>query len=93
VVHICEKLMNSALYLEQHGFTQDQLSALHHFSLKDRPVRYNGIYKYFGTNKELQHRNALFAERVIFVADNYKDNKGSFSQLINEALTRWPLVW
>jgi len=92
-MHICEQLLNSTQYLEKHGLTQKQLSSLHHFSLKGREVSFNGLYKYFAINKELQKRNSNFANRVIFVANHYKQNQVNYSHLISQALEKWPLAW
>ena len=91
-MNICEQLLNSAQHLEEHGLTQKQLSSLHHFSLKGREVSFKELHSYFGVDKELQSRNSNFANRVIYVASKYKQNKGNFSQLIEQALEEWPLI-
>ena len=90
-MHICEQVINSSKYLEANGFTQKQLSMLHHFSLDGRDETFRAQEKYFSVNKELQDRNTHLANRLIFVADQYKQNKGTFSQLIEKALEQWPL--
>ena len=91
-MHICEQVINSAKYLEENGFTQKQLSSLHHFSLDGRDETFNSLEKYFSENKNLHDRNTNLANRLIFVADQYKQKKGTFSQLIEQALEKWPLV-
>jgi hypothetical protein len=91
-MHICEQVVNSAKYLEESGFTQKQLSSIHHFSLVGRDETFRRLEKYFSENKNLQKRNTDLANRIIFVADQYKQNKGSFSKLIDQALEKWPLV-
>jgi len=92
-MHICEQIVNSSKYLESQGMSQDQLSSLHHFYLKGRDISFNLTNDYFGVNKNLKTRNSNFANRIIFVADQYKQHKGSMSQLIEQALEKWPLVW
>ena len=90
----CEQLLESIRHLEKCGFTENQLYALHHFSLKgSRKPRYAGLYKYFGTKKKLELRNTKFSDRLIYVATQHKDGKRDFAQLISEALDKWPLVW
>lgn len=91
-MHICEQVVNSAKYLEENGFSQKQLSSLHHFSLDGRDETFNSLEKYFSENKNLHERNTNLANRLIYVADQYKQKKGTFSQLIGQALEKWPLV-
>jgi len=91
-MHICEQVVNSAKYLEENGFTQKQLSSLHHFSLDGKDETFRSLGKYFSENKELQERNTNLANRLIYVADQYKQKKGTFSELIKQALEKWPLV-
>ena len=90
-MHICEQVVTSTKYLENNGFTQKQLSSLHHFSLEGKDERFGSLLKYFSVNKNLQEKNSNLANRIIFVADQYKQKKGTFSQLIDQALDKWPL--
>ena len=90
-MHICEQVVKSAKYLEENGFTQKQLSSLHHFSLEGREETFRRLEKYFSENKNLHERNTNLANRLIFVADQYKQNNGTFSELIGQALEKWPL--
>lgn len=91
-MHICEQVVMSAKYLEDNGFTQKQLSSLHHFSLDGKDESFSSLLKYFSVNKNLQERNTNLANRIIYVANQYKLNKGTFSQLIEQALEKWPLT-
>jgi len=91
-MHICEQVVTNAKYLEDNGFTQKQLSSLHHLSLQGKEERYSSLIKYFSVNKNLRDRNTDLANRIIFVANQYKLNKGTFSQLIEQALKKWPLT-
>ena len=87
--HICERLVTAARYLEAQGMMADHLRALHH--LQARPETFASTYRYFGTNKELNHKNVLYAQRLIFVADEHRKNHGSFVSLVQQAVTNWPL--
>ena len=91
-MHICEQMVNNVKYLEDQGFTQEQLSSLHHFSLKGRDVSFNLVKDYFGINKNLRDRNADFGNRIIFVAHNHKQDENNFSVLIKQAIEKWPLI-
>ena len=90
-MHICEQVVNSAKHLEEKSFTQKQLSSLHHRSLDGRDESFSSLLKYFSVNKNLQKKNSNLANRIIFVADQHKQKKGTFSQLIKQALEKWPL--
>jgi hypothetical protein len=89
--HPCEQLIEAAHYLESEGMSSDQLSQLHHFSLRGGKVYFKLVYCYFGTNKNLQQNNSNFAERVTFVASRRKASGQAFKDLIEQALKRWPL--
>lgn len=91
-MHICEQVVNSAKYLEEKGLTQRQLTSLHHRSLDGGEESFSSLLKYFSVNKNLQKKNTNLANRIIFVADQYKLKKGTFSQLIEQALEKWPLL-
>lgn len=90
-MHICEQVVNRAKYLEEKGLTQKQLTSLHHRSLDGGEESFSSLLKYFSVNKNLQKKNTNLANRIIFVADQYKLKKGAFSQLIDQALEKWPL--
>ena len=89
-MHICEQIVKSSKYLEDRGMIQKQLSSLHHFSLKGRDISFSLTNNYFGVNKNLQSRNTNFGNRIIYVSSQYRQNKGSFSQLIKQAVEKWP---
>ncbi len=92
-MHILPQLISSTKYLEKQGLSQRQLSSMHHFSLNKKEVSFKATYKYFGGEKKrpLQANNTLFAKRVIYVAEQHKLKNTCFSQLIDEALIKWPL--
>lgn len=90
-MHSCEKIVEAAKSLEAHGFTAKQLSSIHHFSLKGRDVSFAEAYRYFGEHKELKDRNLAYAERLAFIANQYKVRTDRFSDLIAQALQKWPL--
>lgn len=81
-MHICEQIVNSSKYLEAQGLTQNQLSSLHHFSLNGRDTSFSSTNNYFGANKNLQERNTKFGNRIIFVANQYKQGKGNFTRML-----------
>lgn len=91
-MNICKKLVESAQYLEKNGFTQKQLSSVHHKSLKGHEETFNATIKYFGAEPGLRERNLNYAKRVVFISEQHKFRKGNYSQLISEALSMWPLV-
>ena len=90
-MHSCKRIVEAAKFLEANGFTQKQLSSIHHFSLKGRDVTFTTAYKYFGEGKELKDRNLAYADRLDFIAKEYKAGSGTFSDLIAIALRKWPL--
>lgn len=87
--HICEKLLNAAHYLEVQGMSVQQLRALHHS--QSRLETFASTYKYFGTNRMLRLKNERYAERLIFVAEEWRKGNGNFVSLVQRALERWPL--
>ena len=91
-MHICEQMIKNAEYLENNGFTQEQLTSLHHSSLSGGVERYTSLKEYYSLNKNLQQRNLDYVNRVIYVASGSENKKGPFSQLISEALEKRPLT-
>ena len=89
--HICEQLVEDARYLKRAGMSQQQLSALHHFSLKDREETFNSTLRYFGEKKDLGRNNTDYAHRLNFVATKHRRTGRGFNLLIAEALGKWPL--
>lgn len=87
--HLCERLVDSARYLERQGMSVQQLRSLHHSTT--RPETYRSTYRYFGDNKELKQVNIDYANRLIFVAEQHRQGNGAISTLIEQALQRWPL--
>jgi hypothetical protein len=91
VSRICDQLAKDASYLREKGMTQEQLSALHHFSLKNRGITYNGLLRHFGNIQHPDPINVRFANRVRFVADAHREGRRDFESVIQEALARYPL--
>ena len=89
--HLCEQLVEEVRYLQSAGMSQQQLSALHHFSLKGRRVTFRRLESYFSTNRDLRQTNYNFAERLRFVAHEHRHGRKEFSVLVGEALRKWPL--
>jgi hypothetical protein len=71
--------------------SREQISQLHHFSLRGRKASFSEAYRYFGANKELGQKNVRYAERLKFVAAEHKRSKKDINVLVNQALQRWPL--
>lgn len=89
--HVSERIVTSLRYLESAGMSVDQLSQLHHFSLRGRTVSFSRGFRYFGVNKELRENNIRYAERLAFVANAHKLGEGPLNALVRQALARWPL--
>jgi hypothetical protein len=87
-----EQAAIDATYLESAGMSKVELSALHHFSLKNRSGTFNGVRRYFTPGKQLRRNNMRFAERLAYVARERRSGTGkSFGTLVQEALARFPL--
>lgn len=91
-LHTCERMVKSLVYLEEQGFTQQQLSSVHHKHLKGEQETFAASLAYFSDHKNLQKRNTDYAERLIFIANKHKKNDSDFPDLINQALNQWPLA-
>jgi len=89
--HICEQLIEDARYLKLAGMSQQHLSTLHHFSLKDREETFTSTLKYFGENKDLRRNNTNYANRLKFVAAEHRRTGKGFNSLVAQALAKWPL--
>jgi hypothetical protein len=87
--HICERLVAAAKYLEANGMSAAQLRAVHHS--QRRLETFASTYRYFGENKELRHNNLLYAERLIYIAEEHRRGRRSIASLVQEAIERWPL--
>jgi hypothetical protein len=87
-----------ATYLQSVGMSEAELSALHHFSLKNRGTfryhgTFNGVRRYFTPGKQLRRNNSRFAERLACVAREHRSGTSkSFATLVHEALARLPLT-
>ncbi len=90
-MHICDQLVISARYLEAQGLTQQQLSSMHHFSLRGYEESFPAAYEYFGVHRNIQSRNRNYADRLIFVAAEHQKTGSEFTKIIDQALNRWPL--
>jgi len=90
-MHPCKRIVEAAKFLEANGVTEAQLSSIHHFSPKDRGVTFAEACRYFGEQKDLKDKNLAYSNRLKFIANGYKARAGSFSDLIAQALEKWPL--
>jgi hypothetical protein len=70
--------------------TNEQLSRLHHFSLKGRAMSFAAVYRNFGTRKELLAANPDFGWRLRIVARRDAVGCESFASLVTESLRQIP---
>lgn len=87
--HICERLVGAVHYLQRNGLTVEQLRALHH--PQRTPETFASTLRYFGSPKELRPLNRAYAERLIYVADEHRKGREGMGQLVEQALSRWPM--
>lgn len=78
------QLLEDLAYLESVGMTLDQLRALHHWAgrpgAKER-VTFNSARDYFSRGYEMRVNNALFANRLHFVAKAHRRDISSLIEL------------
>ncbi len=91
-MHMCEQIVQSLEYLIDNNLTQEQLSKIHHFSLKSNRVTFKQIRNYFGRNIDLRERNHSFGERIISVAEMVKKDI-TIDAATDEVLIKYPLIW
>ena len=89
--HICEQLVEAALYLKSVGMTGAQLSQLHHDSLVGKRVSFSKTCNYFSRNTDIRPINVHYAERLKYVAAEHRRTGDSLGALAKRALARWPL--
>jgi hypothetical protein len=85
-----KQLLDDLSYLESAAMTLDQLRSLHHWAGRPRAeerVSFNSVRDYFSRGHEMGPNNALFAERLHFVAEVHKRG---FSALVELALHTLP---
>jgi Asp-tRNA(Asn)/Glu-tRNA(Gln) amidotransferase C subunit len=86
-----EEVAGAARYLEGEGMTKEELSSLHHRSLKDGTTTFPEIVNYFKRSNELEEANVRFAERICYVAEQRRSgNDKPFAILVHQALAKWP---
>jgi hypothetical protein len=71
--------------------TTDLLTRLHHFSLKGRRVTITEAISYFRRHESINGNNLAFAARCEFVATKYRSGDLHLPELVNAALSRFPL--
>ena len=77
--------------LRDAGMTSAQLTRMHHFSLKRRPVSMADAIGYFEGKNTLLGNNIPFADRCCYVAEQVRARRLDLDKLIREALARLPL--
>lgn len=84
------EIVSSLEYLQKAGLPAEQLCRMHHF---DRYQSYMRLLGYFSSISYLRsNTNILFGERIAYVTRQHKEGQRDFSQLISEALTKFPLT-
>jgi hypothetical protein len=84
---------NNLGYLQEQGLSNNQVDSLHHLSnitLKSH-INYFCEDKKGVAERELRPANSIFSHRVTYVANEHKKGNSNFNQLINSALSKWPI--
>ncbi len=76
--------------LEKSGLSKNQLSSIHHFSLKGRKIGFPLVRDYFTEGKELREANSQFAQRLLFIRDKHQETGGNFDSLCKRATEQFP---
>jgi len=71
--------------------TSKQLTRLHHFSLKGRAVSLPVVIAYFQGSSSLRGNNIALAERCRYVAETLQSRSGALTNVIEDALLKFPL--
>ena len=90
MTHPCKQIVTAAKYLQTSGMTSDQLSQIHHFSLKGRKISFGQTMSYFGTDKNLNQNNLDFAKRIEYVETEHRRIGGNLDTIVQQALRRVP---
>ena len=89
--HPCERLVSCVQYLQQAGLSQEQLTRLHHCSLRGHSQSFAAVLSYFSSNKDLRQANSLFLLRVEYVTREHKRGGQPLDSLLRDALRLYPL--
>lgn len=84
------QLLDDLAYLESAEMTLDQLRSLHHWAGRPRSeqrVTFNSVRGYFSREHDMGTNNALFADRLHFVAEAHR---GDISALVKLAVRALP---
>jgi hypothetical protein len=82
------QLVKAATYLEQQGMSVASLRELHHSPRRDETFK--ATLRYFSEKTNLLRTNLIYGSRLVYVADAYHRTGRPFSELVQEALLRYP---
>jgi hypothetical protein len=81
-------IVEALKYLQSHGFTEPQLSKIHHL---ERPEKYERSIAYFSKVSFVRGNNERYGHRLRHVMKGHQKGEASYPQLIENALGKWPL--
>ena len=84
-----QALVAAARYLERHQLDVDLLRNMHHSPR--RGETFTSTLRYFSGKSNLRANNTRYGARLIYVAQQCETTGRSFSELVEEALHRFPL--
>lgn len=73
------------------GFTNADLTRLHHFSRRGRTVYFADAISYFESKMSLHGNNLALADRCQYVSAQMRLGRSDKEILLDEALARWPM--
>ncbi len=83
------QLVDDFKFLEGNGFSQFKLNLIHHS--KTTEITYDGCIRYWSKgHKSHDKTNTAFKNRVHHIAEGYRNHKGKLSELMTEALEKFP---
>ena len=90
MTHPCKQIVKAAKYLQSAGMTSEQLSRIHHFSIKARTISFGQTVGYFSTDKNLRQNNLNFAKRIELVESEHRRAPGNFDAMVAQAVRQVP---
>jgi hypothetical protein len=89
-MHPCQRILTATQYLQMNGFSQDQLKRLHAEPGHHSDTTFNAVKSEYAEEHDLGQTNHAFANRLCYVAVNYAKRRGTFSDLVENAIAVWP---
>jgi hypothetical protein len=82
------QLVEAATYLQQAGMSNAALRDMHHSPRRDET--FSATLRYFSGKANLLRANLIYGSRLAYVADAHRRTNRPFSELVQEALLRYP---